>query len=97
MRWASRLLRWRPFSSTPEIVRIIWRQAPHTRAELTREMRRIMRRFSGRLTSGGACNDGSGIEFGTTDGNLLGATDPQTVLGSRYPVTIEYMEPAVEG
>ncbi|HET7356884.1 MAG TPA: hypothetical protein VFJ09_09435 [Nocardioidaceae bacterium] len=55
-----------------------------------------MSRFAGRLTSGGARHDGTGIEFTTTDAQLLGAADPQAVLESRYPVTIEYVESPVE-
>ena len=81
----------------PDNVRIIWRQAPYTHTELTSEMERIMSRFRGRLTGGGARHGGTGIRFTTTDPELLGASDPQAVLGSRYPVTIEYMEPAIEG
>ena len=81
----------------PEMVRIIWRQAPYTHAELTSELQRIMRRFRGRLTGGGARSDGTGIQYTTTDTQLLETSDPQAVLGSRYPVTIEYMEPAIEG
>lgn len=80
----------------PDNVRIIWRGAPYTRAELTSEMQRIMSRFRGRLTSGGAANDGTGIQFTTTDTQLLEAPDPQAVLGSRYPVTIGFMESPVE-
>jgi hypothetical protein len=79
----------------PDIVRITWRRAPYTQAELTSEMRRIMSRFHGRLTSGGARHDGTGIELTTTDAQLLGAPDPRAVLECRYPVTIEYGEPPV--
>ncbi|HET6865780.1 MAG TPA: hypothetical protein VFH80_07645 [Solirubrobacteraceae bacterium] len=79
----------------PGIVRVTWRQAPYTQVELASEMRRIMGRFRGRLTSGVARHDGTGIEFTTTDAQLLEATDPQAILQCRYPVSIEYGEPPV--
>jgi hypothetical protein len=82
----------------PDNVRIIWRQAPYTHAELTSEMERIiMSPFGVRLTGGGAHREGTGNRFTTTDPQLLAASDPREVLGSRYPVTIEYEEPAIEG
>ncbi len=77
----------------PDIVRVTWRQVPYTQAKLTSEMRRIMSRFRGRLTSGVARQDGTGIKFTTTDAELLEASEPQVVLECRYPVTIEYGEP----
>lgn len=79
----------------PDIVRVTWRQAPYTQAELTSDMRRIMSRFRGRLTSGVPRHDGTGIKFTTTDAELLEASEPQAVLECRYPVTIEYGEPPV--
>ena len=72
----------------PSSVRIIWRQAPYTKAELTSEMRRIMSRFRGRFTSGGARNDASGIEFTTTDARMLGCSEP--------PIRRRFLDAAIQ-
>ena len=74
---------------------ILWAQAPYTQAELMAEVDLLMRANEGRLVSGGAHHDGTRLDFTTTDPELLAAEDPQGMLGSRYPVSIEYGEPPV--
>lgn len=76
----------------PSIIEVVWRQAPYTSAELCAETDRIMERFPQILT-GGPRNFGAGLEFGTLDRQLVEAEDPQAMLGTRYPVTIEYDGP----
>ncbi|MFN8136176.1 MAG: hypothetical protein U0R79_01170 [Propionicimonas sp.] len=79
----------------PAAIRVSWRESPYSQAELTLEVRRIMDAQRGRLTSGAARGDGTCLHFTTTDRSLLDARDPQSALGARYPVTIEYGEPPV--
>ena len=86
----------RLLAEAPEVLRVTWRHAPYTAEELGAEARRVMVEQSGRLSSGGARRDGSGLEFTTTDLELLGASHPEAALGSRYPVRIEYGERPVE-
>jgi hypothetical protein len=81
----------------PSSVHVTWREAPYSLAELTAEMRRIMSGHRGQLHQGGARYDGTGIDFTTTARRLLEADDPQAALGTRYPVSIEYGEPATYG
>jgi hypothetical protein len=77
-------------AEAPPIIRVRWKQASYTLAELTEEALRLLRAHPGRLTSGGGLSDGSGIRLTTTDAELLEAADPRETLGARYPVTIEY-------
>jgi len=79
----------------PEIIRVTWQQAPHTLAELSAELRRIMSGQDGRLNGGWPLTDGTGLGFATTDQSLLDTRDPQAALGARYPVTIEYGGPRI--
>lgn len=79
----------------PAAIRVSWREAPHSGTELTLEVQRIMDAHPGRLTSGASSHEGTGLLFTTTDRLLLEARDPQSALGARYPVTIEYGEPPV--
>ncbi len=81
----------------PSNVHVTWTEAPYSLAELTADMRRIMSEHRGQLNRGGARHDGTGIDFTTTDRRLLETDDPQAVLGTRYPVSIEYGEPATYG
>lgn len=78
----------------PSDVRVIWREAPYTLAELTTEVLRIFDEGPAGLNSGGACHDGTGLVFTTEDPELLGVEDPQAALGTRFPVRIEYGERA---
>jgi hypothetical protein len=71
----------------PDGVRVHWRSAAYTRDELVAESQRVMTSTSA-LNTGGPRTDGSGLEFTTTDAELLATDDPQGALGSRYPVTI---------
>jgi len=72
-----------------------WVQAPYTHVELAAELVRLMTAHQGLLVSGGARHDGTGLDLTTTDRELLEAEDPQGMLGSRYPVSIEYGESPV--
>lgn len=74
-----------------------WHTAPYSLSELTAEVQRIMTATAlrGRLYTGGARRDGTGMTFTTDDRSLLDAEDPQAGLGTPYPVTIEYGEPVV--
>jgi len=80
----------------PANIRVSWHAAPFSLAELTAEVQRIMTSTAlrGRLYSGGARHDGTGMTFTTDDRSLLDADDPQAAVGTHYPVTIEYGEPA---
>jgi hypothetical protein len=80
---------------TSDDLRVSWHPSPYSLAELTDEVKRIMYAQQSRIHSGGARHDGTGMTFTTTDRSLMEAHDPQAALGSRYPVTIEYGEPAV--
>jgi hypothetical protein len=71
----------------PPGLTVRWRSAPYTRDELEAESERIMAAFDN-LNTGGPRNDGTALEFTTTDAELLAADDPQGALGSRYPVRI---------
>lgn len=82
-------------AEAPPIIRVRWKQASYTLAELTEEALRLLRASSGRLNSGGALSDGSGISLTTTDPELLEAADPAETLGARYPVTMEYGGPVI--
>lgn len=81
----------------PPNVHVMWKEAPYSLGELTAEMRRIMFGHRGQLNQGGARHDGAGIDFTTTDRRLLEAEDPQAALGTRYPLSIRYGEPATYG
>jgi len=74
-------------AEAPGELRVRWRAAPYTREELVAEVQRIMT-ASDKLHTGAPRTDGTALEFTTTDAELLAADDPQTVLGSRYPVII---------
>lgn len=78
-------------AEAPDGLRVQWRPAPYTRDELVAENERIMATCS-RLHTGGPRPDGTALEFTTTDAALLAAADPQTALGSRYPVRIRRAE-----
>lgn len=78
----------------PSDVRVIWREAPYTLAELTTEVLRIFDEGPAGLNSGGACRDGTGLVFTTEKADLLCVEDPQAALGTRFPVRIEYGERA---
>jgi hypothetical protein len=80
--------------AAPEVVEVIWRPAAYTCAELVEECHRIMERFP-QITTGCPSNHGSGLEFTTEDPALVDAEDVQAVLGTHYPVTIEYGPPPV--
>jgi hypothetical protein len=80
--------------AAPEVVEVIWRSAAYTRAELVEECHRIMERFP-QINTGCPSNHGAGLEFTTEDRALVDAEDVQAVLGSQYPVTIEYGPPPV--
>jgi hypothetical protein len=71
----------------PDNVDVVWRPVPYTNEELGRETVEVMSRVR-ELNTGGPRRDGTGLEFTTNDLELLMAVDPQTKLGSRYPVTI---------
>lgn len=74
-------------------IRVTWRNAPHTLAELLAEVRRLMAEQPGRLVSASPRIDGTGIWSTTTDAELLATDDPQASLGARYPISVEYGEP----
>lgn len=78
-------------AEAPDFLEVVWRPAPYTQAELVAEAERVMT-ASNRLNTGGPRTDGTGLDFTTTDAELLAAHDPQSALGSRYPVTISYGE-----
>ncbi len=79
----------------PANIRISWREAPYSLAELNAEVERILSEQRGRINSGGARHDGTGLRVTTTDRNLLEASDPQGALATRYPITVEYGEPPI--
>ncbi len=79
-------------AEAPDILEVIWRHAPYTCAELCAETERIMERFP-QILEGGPQDAGQGLEFSTLDRELVDAENPQAVLGTRYPVTIEYGQP----
>ena len=81
--------------AAPEVVEVLWRPAAYTRAELVEECHRIMDRFP-QINTGCPSNHGAGLEFTTEDRALVDAEDVQAVLGSQYPVTIEYSPPPVQ-
>jgi hypothetical protein len=84
-------------AEAPDGLRVQWRSAPYTRDELVAESQRIMRAFD-KLNTGGPRTDGTGLEFTTTDAELLAADDPQAALGSRYPVKIRHgRRPSLHG
>jgi hypothetical protein len=78
-------------AEAPDGLQVHWRSAPYTRDELVAESQRIMM-ASDKLNTGGPRTDGTGLEFTTTDAELLAADDPQRALGSRYPVAIIHGE-----
>ena len=77
-----------------EGIPVTWQEAPYAAAELSDEVLRLMSAEHGRLTSGWALADATGVGFTTRDQSLLDAQSPQGLLGARYPVTIEYGGPA---
>jgi hypothetical protein len=79
----------------PSNIRVVWHEAPYSLEQLGPEARRLMTEHPARLNSGGARYDGTCIEFTTTDAELLGADDPGSVLGARYPVRVEFGKPAI--
>jgi hypothetical protein len=79
---------------SPSDLRVSWRSAPYTLEELTTEIRRLMSARAGRLSTAGPRHDGTGLVATTTDPDLLEAIDPRAALGSRYPVTLTYGQPA---
>jgi len=76
----------------PDILEVVWHPAPYTHAELVAERDRVMDRFP-QLYRGRPTIEGTRLEFGTTDPELLAAPDGQAALGSRYPAVIVYGEP----
>lgn len=80
--------------AAPELVEVLWRPAAYTRTELVEECHRIMERFP-QINTGCPSNHGAGLTFTTEDRDLVSAEDAQAVLGSQYPVTIEYGSPPV--
>ena len=80
--------------SAPEVLEVIWRPAAYTSAELVEECHRIMERFP-QINTGCPSNHGAGLEFTTEDRALVDDEEAQAVLGSQYPVTIEYGPPPV--
>jgi len=76
-------------ADAPGTLEVVWREAPHTCAELRAETERVMERFP-QICEGGPQDAGAGLEFSTHDREWVDAEDPQAVLGTRYPVTIEY-------
>ncbi len=54
-----------------------------------------LREHPNRLNSAGPRHDGTGISITTTDTELLGADDAQGLLDARYPISVEYGEPAL--
>lgn len=68
---------------------------PETHEELTAEVRRLITQKPSRLTSAGPRSGGAGIQVTTTDRDLLTTDDPTGMLGARFPVTVQYGEPAV--
>lgn len=81
----------------PPNIRVTWHEAPYSLVELGPEARRLMSEHRGRLNSGGARHDGTGITVTTTDAEILAADDPGQMLGARYPVSVEFGEPATHG
>jgi hypothetical protein len=77
-------------TDAPSNVRVVWREAPYTRTELSAEVERIVTQQPTRVNSGWPRTDGTGVDFTTTDPELLGAEDPQTALGARFRVRVEY-------
>ncbi len=65
------------------------------REDMQAEVDRLMRVHLTRLVSGCVSDDGTRLDFTTTDGELLTAEDPQTLLGARYPVSVAFGEPPV--
>jgi hypothetical protein len=82
-------------SEAPPNIRVSWHAAPYSLAELTSEVKRLMTALRGRLYTGGARHDGTGLTFTTDDRSLLEADDPQAALDTLYPVNIEYGEPVI--
>ncbi|GAA0974360.1 hypothetical protein ENKNEFLB_02311 [Nocardioides aquaticus] len=80
--------------AAPSSLRVTWRDAPYTSAELTDEVLRLMRERPARVSGGHALHDGTGIRLMGTDAELLAAEDPRELLGAMYPVTIERGGPA---
>ncbi len=78
-------------AEAPHGLAVHWRSVPYTRDELVAESQRIMAAVD-KLNTGGPRTDGTGLEFTTTDAELLTADDPQGALGSRYPVSIRHGE-----
>jgi hypothetical protein len=79
----------------PSNIRVVWHEAPYSLEELGPEARRLMTEHPARLNGGGARYDGTCIELTTTDAELLGADDPGSILGARYPVRVEFGKPAI--
>lgn len=63
--------------------------------QMVAEVDRLMRVHLARLVSGMVSEDGTRLDFTTTDHEVLSAEDPRTLLGARYPVHVEYGEPPV--
>lgn len=78
--------------AAPDMVKVVWRPAPYTRAELIAERDRIMARFP-QLNGGAPASDGTRLWFTTTDPGLLEVSDPRAALGSGYPVLVEHGAP----
>lgn len=71
----------------PGDLEVVWREAPYTRQELVAESQRIMREFPA-LHTGGPRPDGSGLQFTTSDHELLHHHDPAEALGTSYPTSV---------
>jgi hypothetical protein len=78
----------------PAEVEVKWRNVPHTASELGAEIVRILGGFP-KLVSGCPASDFAGLEFTTTDAELLHAAEPEAVLGTTMRVTISFGGPAI--
>ncbi len=79
----------------PSDLVVAWKEAPYSLEKLSAEMRRLWVKVRGQFNQGGARHDGTGIDFTTTDRKVLDADDPQAVLGTQYPVSVQHGEPAM--
>jgi len=80
----------------PSNIHVTWHEAPYSLEELGPEARRLMTEHRTRLNMAWARHDGTGITVTTTDAELLATDDPGKILGARYPVSVEFGEPATQ-
>jgi hypothetical protein len=81
----------------PSDLVVAWKEAPYSLEELSAELLRLWVKHRGQFNQGGARHDGTGIDFTTTDRKVLDADDPQAVLGTQYPISVQCGEPATHG